>query len=236
MLDRKGQGLVEYILLIVLIALVAIVGMQAFGRKVRSVFTKVANRIAGTMDVTYSDSGERNDDNSGSVSRNIVDSVMNLSGGEEFSPSKGSSGGVGAQSYVSSSQQPGSSGVGSTAPGIAGPASVLSNAAQQKRYKVDEYIDVEGYTNTLNQLSNQAVDELSGVINRGIANARFGNEQLDNLLSSFKPQLHQWVNQQAAQVKKDWSEGNEQIVKDLHQKARKLEDKINNEADKLKKK
>ena len=45
--DEAGQGLVEYLLILALIALAAIVGMQGLANKINSAFTKMGS-ILGT--------------------------------------------------------------------------------------------------------------------------------------------------------------------------------------------
>jgi pilus assembly protein Flp/PilA len=42
---QQGQGMVEYILIVALIALVAIVGIKLFGGKLSQLFTNKANQI-----------------------------------------------------------------------------------------------------------------------------------------------------------------------------------------------
>jgi pilus assembly protein Flp/PilA len=62
---RSGQGLVEYILIIALIAIVAIAGLKFFGGKIKSLFTKAGQTIekeAGSaMDQSKSESSSGGD-------------------------------------------------------------------------------------------------------------------------------------------------------------------------------
>lgn len=46
--DEEGQGMVEYGLIIALIAIVAIVGLNALGPKIRDMFTNVSNELVTT--------------------------------------------------------------------------------------------------------------------------------------------------------------------------------------------
>ena len=43
---ERGQGLVEYSLLILLIALVVIVALTVFGEQISSTFSKIVNNVA----------------------------------------------------------------------------------------------------------------------------------------------------------------------------------------------
>jgi len=43
--SRRGQGMVEYILIVALIALIAIVGIRIFGSKISQLFQDKANTI-----------------------------------------------------------------------------------------------------------------------------------------------------------------------------------------------
>ncbi len=43
--EEKGQGMTEYILIVVLIAIAAIVVVKAFGNKIKELFTKSTNKI-----------------------------------------------------------------------------------------------------------------------------------------------------------------------------------------------
>jgi pilus assembly protein Flp/PilA len=45
---EKGQGLVEYALIIVLIAIVVIVALSLLGPTIGNVFTEISNTLAGT--------------------------------------------------------------------------------------------------------------------------------------------------------------------------------------------
>lgn len=45
MRDRKGQGMTEYILIVVLIAVAAIVVVRTFGDQIKGLFTKSAKTI-----------------------------------------------------------------------------------------------------------------------------------------------------------------------------------------------
>jgi pilus assembly protein Flp/PilA len=45
--DDEGQDLLEYALLVALIALVAIIAVTAAGQSVDTIFTKIANALAG---------------------------------------------------------------------------------------------------------------------------------------------------------------------------------------------
>lgn len=44
--SNKGQGMVEYILIIVLIVIVAIVGVKLFGKNVNEIFTSSSEKIS----------------------------------------------------------------------------------------------------------------------------------------------------------------------------------------------
>jgi Flp pilus assembly pilin Flp len=43
--DKKGQGMVEYILIIVLIVIIALVGVKMFGGKLNSIFEDTSTKI-----------------------------------------------------------------------------------------------------------------------------------------------------------------------------------------------
>lgn len=43
--NRKGQGMVEYILIIVLIVIIALVGVKMFGGKLNSIFKDTSTKI-----------------------------------------------------------------------------------------------------------------------------------------------------------------------------------------------
>jgi len=45
---EKGQGLVEYALILVLIAIVVIVALTALGGQVNNVFTEITDELGGT--------------------------------------------------------------------------------------------------------------------------------------------------------------------------------------------
>ncbi|MDD2523765.1 MAG: Flp family type IVb pilin [Endomicrobiia bacterium] len=44
--SNKGQGMVEYILIVVLIVIVALVGVKLFGKNVNEIFTSSADKIS----------------------------------------------------------------------------------------------------------------------------------------------------------------------------------------------
>lgn len=44
--NNKGQGMVEYILIVVLIVIVALVGVKLFGKNVNEIFTSSADKIS----------------------------------------------------------------------------------------------------------------------------------------------------------------------------------------------
>ncbi len=46
MFRKKGQGLTEYILIIALIALAAIVSIQVFGEKIKAKFTALSDTLS----------------------------------------------------------------------------------------------------------------------------------------------------------------------------------------------
>jgi pilus assembly protein Flp/PilA len=48
MKDEKGASMVEYALLVVLIAIVALVAVSLAGDEVSGVFSEIANELAGT--------------------------------------------------------------------------------------------------------------------------------------------------------------------------------------------
>ena len=43
--NKKGQGMVEYILIIVLIVIIALVGVKMFGGQLNSLFEKTSTKI-----------------------------------------------------------------------------------------------------------------------------------------------------------------------------------------------
>jgi pilus assembly protein Flp/PilA len=43
---RKGQGMVEYILIVALIAIIVIAGVRLFGGKVKGLFSSASDKIA----------------------------------------------------------------------------------------------------------------------------------------------------------------------------------------------
>ena len=47
---ERGQGMVEYALIIVLIALIVIVGLTVFGSQLSSTFSQISSRIALLID------------------------------------------------------------------------------------------------------------------------------------------------------------------------------------------
>lgn len=55
--NERGQGLVEYALILVLVAVVAAVAMQMLGGSVQSVFSEIAQRIDGSATTSIPDCG-----------------------------------------------------------------------------------------------------------------------------------------------------------------------------------
>ncbi|MBO0681728.1 MAG: Flp family type IVb pilin [Candidatus Dormibacteraeota bacterium] len=45
--DQRGQGMVEYALILVLVAVVVIVALTALGNQIKGVFNHVANSLGG---------------------------------------------------------------------------------------------------------------------------------------------------------------------------------------------
>jgi pilus assembly protein Flp/PilA len=52
MKDEEGQGMVEYGLIIALVAVVAIVGLALLGPKIRDMFTGISNNLASAPSAT----------------------------------------------------------------------------------------------------------------------------------------------------------------------------------------
>jgi Flp pilus assembly pilin Flp len=223
-LNKKGQGLVEYILLIALIALVAIVGVRSFGRKIRSMFVSIANKIAGTMDTTASNTGEGNVGGS-SGSGNVVNSAANLTGNEEI-PSAG-------RGNTPSNLPQTQSRVQSAGSGGMLYSGASSYKQRQKNYLSDEYIDWAGYEKTFHDASEQAWNELGAFGGNLISkiNVQTGNENIDKSLapymSSFKQQGQQWLNQKVQEMKETHQKGISEGMQKLHEDVRNQEDRFN---------
>lgn len=48
--NKKGQGMVEYILIIVLIVIIALVGVKTFGGKLNTIFQDTSKKIGTEAD------------------------------------------------------------------------------------------------------------------------------------------------------------------------------------------
>jgi Flp pilus assembly pilin Flp len=223
-LNKKGQGLVEYILLIALIALVAVVGVRSFGRKMRTMFVNIANKIAGTMDTAPTSDTGGGGAGSSSGSGNVVNSVANLTGSEEV-PSGWRNTPSNLPQTQSQVQSAGSGGM------------LYSGASSykqgQKNYLSDEYIDWAGYEKTFHDASEQAWNELGAFGGNLISkiNVQTGNENIDKSLapyiSSFKQQGQQWLNQKVQEMKETHQKGISEGMQKLHEDVRNQEDRFN---------
>jgi Flp pilus assembly pilin Flp len=75
--NRKGQGLVEYALIIAGVTLIAAVGISVFGHKVNDMISMVATILPGA----------HTDDNNPIASGHIIETTVNASGSITIDPS-----------------------------------------------------------------------------------------------------------------------------------------------------
>ncbi len=56
--DEKGQGMTEYIIIIVLVAILVLIVVKAFGKKIKELFSSSTEKLGNETEEAFQGSGE----------------------------------------------------------------------------------------------------------------------------------------------------------------------------------